>query len=114
MIQRYHKNPRMSQMVVHGNTIYLAGQVANDPSGDVKAQTQAVLNQIDALLAEAGSEKAKILSAHILLSDIGNFAQMNEVWQAWVDTENPPARATFEAALVTPDYLIEIVVIAAL
>lgn len=113
MIQRFHKNPRMSQMVVHGNTIYLAGQVAEDGSTDIQAQTQTVLNQIDALLAEAGSSKANILSAHILLSDISNFAAMNEVWQTWVDTENPPARATLEAKLVLPEFLIEIIVVAA-
>ncbi len=104
----------MSQMVIHGETIYLAGQVASDTSADIIAQTQQVLDKIDALLAEVGSDKSKILTAQIWLSNIGNFAQMNTVWDAWAAAGNTPARACIEARLATPDYLVEIGVIAAL
>ncbi len=110
--QRLDMGPRMSQAVVHGDTVYLAGQVNKD-AANVTAQTAAVLKQIDDLLARAGSSKEKILSATIYLADIKTFADMNAAWDAWVSTANPPARATLEAKLVTPDYLVEIAVIAA-
>lgn len=112
-IQRFHSGPRMSQMVVHNGTVYLAGQVADDTSGGVEEQTRQVLKQIDALLAEAGTDKSKILSATIYLVDIATFAEMNKAWEAWVDPANTPARATVEAKLAAPKYLVEIQVVAA-
>jgi len=112
-IQRFHGGPRMSQIVVHNDTVYLAGQVANTPSPDVEAQTREILGQIDALLAEAGTSKSKILSATIYLTDIGTFGAMNKAWEAWVEPGNTPARATVEARLAAPEYLVEIQVIAA-
>lgn len=112
-IQRFHGGPRMSQMVVHNDTVYLAGQVADAPTPDVEEQTRQVLGQIDALLAEAGTSKSKILSATIYLTDVANFTAMNTAWEAWVEPGNTPARATVEAKLVAPKYLVEIQVIAA-
>lgn len=113
-IKRIGAGPRMSQAVVRGNAVYTAGQVADKTKGgSVADQTREILALIDELLAEAGSEKAKILSATIYLSDISTFAEMNSVWDVWVDKQNPPARATVEAKLVTPDYKVEIAVIAA-
>lgn len=114
MIQRIQIGPRMSQAVVHGNTVYLAGQVAAAPNGaDVAAQTKQILAAIDQLLATAGTDKTKILSATIYLADIGTFAQMNSVWDTWVPAGHTPARATVEAKLATPAYTVEIQVIAA-
>lgn len=112
-ITRLQPGRRMSEAVVHGNTVYLAGQVAGDQSADIKGQTAQVLAQIDALLSAAGTDKSKILTATIYLTAIGNFAAMNEVWDGWVDQANPPARATVEARLAAPGYLVEIVVVAA-
>lgn len=113
MIQRLRTGPRMSQAVIHDSTIYLAGQVAEDPKQDVAGQTRQILAAIDALLADCGSEKSKILSATIYLSDIGTFGQMNPVWDAWVPAGHTPARATVEARLAAPQYKVEIQVIAA-
>lgn len=112
-IERIDKSSRMSQVVIHGDTVYLAGQVAADPNADVKGQTQSVLDKIDALLAKAGASKSNLLSAVIYLADMRHFREMNEVWDAWVDTGNPPARATVNALLATPDYVVEIMVVAA-
>jgi enamine deaminase RidA (YjgF/YER057c/UK114 family) len=114
MIQRLHSGTRMSQAVIHGKTVYLAGQVADDPSQDVPGQTHQILAAIDRLLADAGTDKTNILSATIYLADIGTFAQMNSVWDPWVSREHPPARATVEAKLAAPQYKVEIQVIAAL
>lgn len=111
-ITRIEAGPRMSQAVVHGDTVYLAGQVG-EPGESVTKQTQTILAQIEALLAEAGSEKSKILSATIWLADMGDFAEMNAVWDKWVDGRDAPARATGEAKLATPDYKVEIIVTAA-
>jgi enamine deaminase RidA (YjgF/YER057c/UK114 family) len=113
MIKRLETGLRMSQAVVHGNTIYLAGQVAEDPSADVVGQTRQILASIDRLLAAAGSDKTRILSATIYLADIGTFAQMNSAWDAWVPAGHTPARATVEARLAAPHYKVEIQVIAA-
>jgi enamine deaminase RidA (YjgF/YER057c/UK114 family) len=113
MIKRLETGLRMSQAVVHGNTIYLAGQVAEDPSADVAGQTRQILANIDRLLAAAGSDKTRILSATIYLTDIGTFAQMNSAWDAWVPAGHTPARATVEARLAAPHYKVEIQVIAA-
>ncbi len=111
-ITRIDPGPRMSEAVIHGNTLYLAGQVGA-PGGTVTEQTKAVLDAIDALLARCGSSKSKILSAAVWLSDIAGFAEMNAVWDAWVDRDNPPARATSEGKLATPDYKVEIIIVAA-
>lgn len=111
-IQRIQAGPRMSQAVVHGNTVYLAGQVGA-PGESVTKQTQAVLAQIEGLLADVGSEKAKILSATIWLADMADFAEMNIVWDAWIDGRDAPARATGEAKLATPEYKVEIIIVAA-
>jgi enamine deaminase RidA (YjgF/YER057c/UK114 family) len=112
-ITRSHSNSRMSQLVIHGDTIYLAGQVASDSNANIAVQTQQVLDKIDALLAEAGSNKSRILSAQIWLANIGHFAAMNEVWDEWVADGNAPARACIEARLASPDLLVEIGIIAA-
>jgi len=112
-ITRHHTNQRMSQIVIHGDTIYLAGQVAADASADITIQTQQVLQKIDTLLAEAGSDKNKILSAQIWIASMGHFAQMNEVWDAWVADGHAPARACIEARLASPDLLVEVGIIAA-
>ena len=112
-ITRKHSNQRMSQLVIHGDTIYLAGQVAKDRAADITEQTQQVLDKIDALLAEAGTDKTKILSAQVWISSIGHFAAMNEVWDAWIPEGNAPARACIEARLASPDLLVEAGIIAA-
>lgn len=114
MINRINPGPRMSAAVTHGNTVYLAGQVADDTAADVKGQTQQVLATIDKLLAQVGSDKTRILSATIYLSDIKTFADMNAAWDSWVPAGHTPARATVEAKMVTPEYRVEIAVIAAL
>lgn len=114
MIRRIESGPRMSQAVVHGQLVYLAGQVADDPQADVATQTRQVLASIDRLLAAAGTDKTRILRAGIYLRDMAAFAAMNRVWDAWVAAGHAPARATVEAALATPDYQVEIVITAAL
>ena len=114
MIKRIETGPRMSQAVIHGSTVYLAGQVAADTKLDVTGQTRQVLSEIDRLLAAAGTDKTRILSATVYLANIGSFAAMNAAWDGWAPAGHTPARATVEARLATPDYLVEIVVIAAL
>jgi len=108
MIRRYGAGKRLSEMVTYHGFLYLAGQVAADPSADVKGQTEQILKQIDELLEEGGATKKGILSATIYLADINTFAQMNEAWDAWVPEGNPPARATVEAKLAKPEYKVEI------
>lgn len=111
-ITRSHGNGRMSQIVTHGDTIYLSGQVGT--AGDsVANQTQQCLDKIDALLEEAGSNKTKILQAVIWLDDMADFADMNAVWDAWVPKGHEPARACGSAHLARPDFKVEIIVIAA-
>ena len=112
-IQRINSGPRMSSAVVHGNTVYLAGLTADDRTLDVKGQTKQILDKIDKFLAEAGTDKSKLLSANIWLTDIKTWSQMNEVWDAWVSPGNTPARATVEAALAAPGLSVEIMVQAA-
>lgn len=114
-IERLHQGPRMSQIVIHNKTVYLAGQVAEDARGkSVAQQTREVLAGIDALLEEAKTDKARILSATIWLTSMTTFAEMNEIWDQWVAPGSTPARATVESAhLAGPDYKIEIAVIAA-
>lgn len=110
-ITRHSVGPRLSQAVVHGDTVYLAGQIAEGAS--VRAQTEQVLKKIDALLAATGSAKAKLLSATVWLANMGTYDEMNAAWEAWVDPANTPARATVEARLASPKYLVEVAVIAA-
>ena len=113
-IERKEVGPRMSQIVIHGNTVYLAGVVAKDPAGkNVTEQTKDILATIDGHLKQAGTDKTKILSANIWLADIGTFAEMNAVWDPWVSQGNTPARATVEAKLATPAHKVEIMVVAA-
>lgn len=114
-IKRIQVGPRMSQAVVHNGIVYLSGQVALDsPGASVKAQTQEILKRVDALLAEAGTDKSKLITANIWLSDIATFAEMNEVWDAWVAPQNTPARATVESKLAAPHFNVEIAVTAAI
>jgi len=112
-IQRFHIGKRLSEMTIHNNTIYLAGQVAEDTSQDITGQTQQVLMAIDRLLAEAGSDKSKILSTTIYLTDMAEFPGMNAVWDSWVVEGHTPPRATLEAKLAKHGYKVEIQVIAA-
>ncbi len=114
-IQRIGVGPRMSKAVVHGNTVYLAGQVADKAAGkSVGEQTADILGIIDGLLAEAGTDKSKLLMVNIWLSDISTFAEMNAVWDAWVPQGHTPARATGEAKLANPKYRVEMIVTAAI
>jgi enamine deaminase RidA (YjgF/YER057c/UK114 family) len=110
-IRRIAPGPRMSKAVVHGNTVYLSGHVAEGST--VTEQAQTILARIEALLLEAGTNKSKLLSAQIWLADIATFDEMNAVWDAWIVPEQPPARATVESRLAGPEYLIEISAIAA-
>jgi enamine deaminase RidA (YjgF/YER057c/UK114 family) len=112
-IRRLEAGPRMSGIVIHGNTVYLAGQVGA-PGESVTSQTKAVLATIDGLLAKAGTDKTKILQAIIWLDDMTTFNEMNAVWDAWVPQGNTPARATGEAKLATPEYKVEIIITAAI
>ena len=104
---------KLSDAVVHNGLVYLAGQVAQKLEAGMKAQTEDVLRQIDALLAKCGSDKSRILSATCYINDMGQKPQMDEAWMAWVDQKNPPARATVEVQLGSPDTLVEIQCIAA-
>jgi enamine deaminase RidA (YjgF/YER057c/UK114 family) len=113
-IKRLHVGSRMSQAVICNGMVFLAGQVADDAKQDVAGQTKQVLAAIDKLLAEAGTDKSRLLSTSIFLSDMADFAAMNAVWDAWVSPGNTPARATVEAQLARPGWLVEIVVTAAL
>ena len=112
-ITRHNPGPRMSQAVEHNGVVYLAGQVANDMGADVTTQTQQVLAKIDALLDAAGSDKSRLLWAQLWVTDMRNFAAMNEVWDAWIDPTNPPVRAGLCSDLAAPGYLVEIMVTAA-
>lgn len=113
-ITRLSPGARMSKAVAHGNTVYLSGQVAEKTKGrSVTEQTGEILGLIDALLAKSGSDKGKLLSATIWLTDMSTFAEMNAVWEGWVVPGETPARATVEAKLAAPDYKVEIAVIAA-
>ena len=113
-IHRMGVGPRMSAAVVHGHTLYLAGQVADKAAGaSVAEQTREILAIIDKLLEDAGSDKSHLLSTTIYLADISTFAEMNAVWDGWVVKGHTPARATVEAKLAAPKYTVEIVCIAA-
>ena len=112
-IKRHEPGKLLSAAVEHNGLVYLAGQVPDDLSQDVKGQTEQVLKKIDALLAAAGSSQSNILSAHIWLADIRERDAMNTAWLAWMDPKNPPARATVEAKLADPRILVEIMAVAA-
>ena len=111
-IERLHAGPRMSQAVIHGGIVYLAGQVGA-PGEDATTQTRAILASIDALLAEAGTDRSHLLTAMVWLADMADFATMNAVWEDWIGGANAPTRATGEVRLATPDYRVEIIVTAA-
>ena len=111
-IKRLHTNARMSQSVIANGFVFLAGQVATDTTKDVAGQTAEILAKIDALLAESGTDKTKIVQATIWLADHKTFAEMNEIWDAWAPEGHAPARACVESALAFPPYTVEIGVIA--
>jgi enamine deaminase RidA (YjgF/YER057c/UK114 family) len=113
-IKRINPGPRFCGAVVHGETVYVAGQTASDRSAGARGQTEQVLQKIDGLLQSAGTDKSRLLSATVYLSDMRYFDEMNAAWDAWVDKANLPARATVEARLAAPQILVEIVVTAAL
>ena len=115
-IERKHTNARMSKIVRHGDLIYLCGQTASggaNATADITAQTHETLSRVDALLSEAGSDRAQILSTTIYLRDMGDFAAMNAVWESWVALGAAPARTTVEARLASPSLLVEVTVVAA-
>jgi enamine deaminase RidA (YjgF/YER057c/UK114 family) len=112
-ITRLRPGPRVSQAVIHGTTVYLAGQVGQE-GASVADQTRQALAEVDALLKEAGSSRNNILQALIWLADMGDFAEMNSVWDAWVPAGHTPARATGEAKLAAPGYKVEVIITAAI
>jgi enamine deaminase RidA (YjgF/YER057c/UK114 family) len=112
-IKRLHVGKRMSEVAIHNGTVYLAGQVADDSSQGIEGQTRQVLGQIDKLLAEAGSDKSRILRCQIFLADLKDFDAMNLVWEQWVVDGNTPPRATVQAHLAKPEWKVEMVVTAA-
>ena len=112
-IQRFDVGPRLSEMAIHANTVYLAGQVPEDASQDIRGQTAQVLGAIDALLARAGSDKTRLLMVQIFLADLADFDGMNAVWDAWMPAGHAPPRATVQARLAKPEWRIEIVATAA-
>ena len=113
-IERIHVGDRMSHVVVHGDTVYLAGQVAQGAPGEsVAKQTEDILARIDGYLAEAGTDKTKLITATIWITDMADFAEMNSVWDAWVSPGNTPCRACVEAKLANPKYDVEIMLSAA-
>ena len=112
-IKRLHVGQRLSEVAIHNGTIYLAGQIADKTDADITGQMLEVLGHVDRLLAEAGSDKTRILSCQIYISDMAHFAGMNKVWDAWVAPGHTPPRATVEARLANPACLVEVVVTAA-
>jgi enamine deaminase RidA (YjgF/YER057c/UK114 family) len=112
-IERLEPGRRFSQAVVHGDTVYLAGQTSSLAEGGVYEQTVDILARIDTLLAAAGSDRTRLLMANVWLVDIGTFDEMNRAWEAWADPAHLPGRATVEARLAAPEYKVEIAIIAA-
>ena len=112
-IERQETKQRMSRIVIHNNTVYLCGQVCADASKDITEQTQTMLDKVDALLEQAGSDREHMLSATVYVRDMKDFAAMNAVWDAWVPEGHAPARACVEARMARPELLVEISVIAA-
>jgi enamine deaminase RidA (YjgF/YER057c/UK114 family) len=113
-IKRLYVGKRLSEVAVHNETVYLAGQIAEDTTQDIEGQTREVLGHVDRLLNEVGSDKTCVLSCQIYISDMANFAGMNVVWDEWVAQGHTPPRATVEAKLANPACLVEIVITAAL
>jgi len=113
-IQRIGGNTRLSQIVIHRETVYLAGQTSQLVEGDIRAQALDIFAKIDALLDKAGTHKSNMLSAQIWLTDMGDFEPMNLMWEAWLNGAIPPVRACVQAGFAKPSYLIEVQVIAAL
>jgi enamine deaminase RidA (YjgF/YER057c/UK114 family) len=113
-LQRFHVGDRLSEMAVHNGTVYLAGQVPDDATPDIRGQTAPVLANVDRLLGEAGTDRARILMAQIFLADLADFDAMNEVWDDWVPPGDAPPRATVQARLARTQWKIEIVVTAAI
>lgn len=114
MIKRFQVGTRMSQAVAHGDTLYVAGQVANATKASIEDQTRDVLGKIDALLKEAGTDRSKLVAVNVFLVNIADFGAMNSVYDTWIDPQNPPARACIEARLANPDLRVEMTAIAAL
>ena len=112
-IQRHNVGKRLSEIVVHNGTVYLAGEVPDDTSKDVTGQTEEVLAKIEKLLKQVGSDKTKLLSAQIFLPDMKDFAAMNAAWEKWIPQGQTPARATIEARLANAAYKVEIMCVAA-
>jgi enamine deaminase RidA (YjgF/YER057c/UK114 family) len=113
-IRRLGVGKRLSEAVVHGDRVFLAGQVAEDASAPIRGQAQQILAQIDALLAEAGTDKSKLIFVQIWLADMNDYGVFNEVWDAWVDPQNLPARACVQSPLVKPEWKAEVQVTAAI
>ena len=112
-IRRLNVEPRYSDAAIYNGVVYLAGQVPDDASADMAGQTRQVLATIDRLLAEAGTDKTRILMAQIFITNMQEFPGMNKAWDEWVPAGNAPPRATIEARLANADYKVEIVVTAA-
>ena len=112
-IQRQQVATRYSEVAIHQGTVYLAGQVPRNPEADLSAQTRDVLEQIDVLLAEAGSDRDHLLSVTIYLADLADYEGMNAVWEAWLSAGHAPPRACVQARLADPAWKLEIVVVAA-
>ncbi|MDP9044862.1 MAG: RidA family protein [Pseudomonadota bacterium] len=112
-LRRFHVGDRLSEMTIHNGTVYLAGQVANDATQDIRGQTRQVLAAIDKLLGEAGTDRARILMCQIYIKDLADFASMNEVWEDWLAPGDAPPRATVQALLARPEWKVEMVVTAA-
>lgn len=112
-ITRYETGVRMSRAVIHHDTVYLCGQVAENRHADISEQTHTMLAKVDALLESVGSDREHLLSATIYLKDMSLFEEMNQAWDAWVPEGHAPARACVEARMASPDLLVEISVIAA-
>ncbi|UTW11484.1 RidA family protein [Marinobacterium rhizophilum] len=113
-LTRMETGQRMSRIVIHNDTVYLCGQVAADANADIREQTQTMLDKVDTLLAQAGSDREHLLSATLYIRDMKDFAAMNEVWDAWVPEGHAPARACVEARMARPELLVEVSVVAAL
>lgn len=113
MVQRFDVGTRLSEMALHNGVCYLAGQVAGDATQDMAGQTRQVLAAIDTLLARAGSDKGKLLMCQIFITDLADFAAMNQVWEAWLPAGQAPPRATVLAKLAKPEWKVEMVVTAA-
>ncbi len=112
-IQRIGGSRRFSAITIHNGTVYLAGQVSQLTEGGIAEQSTDVFSKVDALLAEAGTDKSRVLSVQIWLKSMADYAGLNDVWDSWIDSGNPPVRVCVEAPMAKPSYLIEVLVLAA-